>query len=319
MGRIVLLASVLVALVVGEAVAGPLPGARAPERGPGPRHEPVLRVGGVQLDIEALRGEALARLKEGVAEAIEARSDELRTAFGAEADAWAQTLYKDFLYWLNERARAELLRRHPHLREAALPEERFVEWLGAPDRELRLYVDLYFAERAPALKWPLDAWSDEASWELAEGLKELLADARDKLARFTRTAEDAAREPDAPLADMLRRHELSGEWMDGFEAHEDRLRALDGRYRVVDATRLVVEAFSCFFFAAPPVDGVAAEQDGQPLWNRFVRDPAGDATDRAGATWWYSRWERADGRWRQRDTRDVAVEVLSRTPAVQPR
>lgn len=243
MGRIVLLASVLVAILAGEVAAEPLRGARAPERGPGPRHEPVLRVGSVQLDLEALRDEALARLKEGVAEAIEARSDELRTAFGAEADAWAQTLYKDFLHWLNERARAELLRRHPHLRDATLPEERFVEWLDAPDRELRLYVDLYFAERAPALKWLLDAWCDEASWELADGLKELLADAQDKLVRFTRTADDVAREPDAPLAEMLRRHGLSGEWMDGFEAHEDRLRALDGPYRVVDATRLVIDAF----------------------------------------------------------------------------
>ncbi|MCL4818947.1 MAG: hypothetical protein KJ067_07385 [Vicinamibacteria bacterium] len=73
-----------------------------------------------------------------------------------------------------------------------------------------------------------------------------------------------------------------------------------------------------YYVPAPPVDGIAAEQDGQPLWNRFVRDPAGESTDRAGATWWFSRWERADGRWRQRDTRDLAVEVLSRTPAVQP-
>lgn len=73
-----------------------------------------------------------------------------------------------------------------------------------------------------------------------------------------------------------------------------------------------------YYVPAPPVEGIAAEQDGQPLWNRFVRDPAGESTDRAGATWWFSRWERADGRWRQRDTRDLAVEVLSRTPAVQP-
>ena len=46
-----------------------------------------------------------------------------------------------------------------------------------------------------------------------------------------------------------------------------------------------------------------------------MRDPADDVPDQAGATWWVSRWEHREGQWRQRDTRDERVELLSRAPA----
>jgi len=68
-----------------------------------------------------------------------------------------------------------------------------------------------------------------------------------------------------------------------------------------------------YYWPAPASGGVPAQAGGQPLWNRFVRVPADDAPDQSGATWWFSRWEHVGGQWRQTDTRDEPVELLSRS------
>ncbi len=104
-------------------------------------------------------------------------------------------------------------------------------------------MDLYLQERTPAVKWLLDAYRDEASWESAGGVQQVFDDAHDKLRRFTGVVADAEREPNAPTAELLRRHGLSGEWVDSFEAHEHRFRTFDEGYRVVEATRLLAGAF----------------------------------------------------------------------------
>ncbi len=233
--------------VASESEAAPrarLPrGAPAPARGPMERRDPVLRLGGARIDLEALRQTALEELKARMAEAVEARAEELRSAFDAETSALAQQIYKDFLYWLNERVRARLLRQYPHLKGEAALEEKYLEWLESPDQELSHYVELYMQERAPALKWLLDAYRDEASWEIAGGVQELFEDAQDRLQRFTRVVADAEREPNAPTAELLRRHGLSGDWIDHFEAQEDRFRTFDEGYRVLEATQVLVSAF----------------------------------------------------------------------------
>jgi hypothetical protein len=74
-------------------------------------------------------------------------------------------------------------------------------------------------------------------------------------------------------------------------------------------------AVDTYYFPTPPAGDVVPAVNGQPLWNRFVRDPADDFPDQTGATWWLSVWENIDGTWRQRDTRDEPVELLARTPA----
>ncbi len=223
--------------------ARPLRGSKAPTSGSAQRYDPVLRLGGVQLDLEALRDEALEQLKGRITDAIEERADELTTAFDETADAHAQQIYNDFLYWLNEEVRAKLLRQYPHLKTEAAIEEKYVEWLESPDQELSLYVDLYLSERAPAIQWLLNAYRDEASWEIAGGLKEVYDDAQNKLQRFTQVVSDAEREPNAPTSDLLRKHGLSGDWVDTFEAHEDRFRTFDDGYKVVEATQILVSAF----------------------------------------------------------------------------
>ncbi len=242
-----LLACVMCCHVLGAHAAPslrkPLRGVKAQASGSAPRHDPVLRLGGAQIDLEALRDEALEDLKAQITQAIEAQAEEVKTAFGDAASAPAQEIYKDFLYWLNERVRVKLLRQYPNLKGEAALDEKYAEWLESPDQELGHYVDLYLQERAPGVKWLLDAYRDEASWEIASGLQEIFEDAQGKLERFTQVVGDADRDPNAPTSELLRKHGLSGDWIDRFEAHEDRFRTFDDRYKFVEATQLVVNAF----------------------------------------------------------------------------
>jgi hypothetical protein len=68
------------------------------------------------------------------------------------------------------------------------------------------------------------------------------------------------------------------------------------------------------YFYQPSADsGAPAVVNGQQIWSRFVRDPAADHPDQSRVVWWSSRWEYQKGEWKRIDTRDVVVEVLSRS------
>lgn len=60
--------------------------------------------------------------------------------------------------------------------------------------------------------------------------------------------------------------------------------------------------------------------DGEPLWNRFVRRPGKDYPDQSGATWFHIYWVERNGRWSGPEGDEgVSVEVVARPERLELR
>lgn len=204
----------------------------------------TLKLGKLNVDLKTLRDAVTADLRQKMEAAVKQGKKQIETSFRSAARQQAQEIYRDFLSWLAERVHKEV---YPNLPiDSPLFQKRFAQWAAAPETQIDHYVTRYLEQRAPIFARLLKAYRDEASWEIAGGLEDLWNDAHDKLDRFTKVVQDARKEPNLETTELLRRHGLSGEWMDRFESYEGRFRVFQetmDSYKVVDVTRTVVGAF----------------------------------------------------------------------------
>lgn len=64
-----------------------------------------------------------------------------------------------------------------------------------------------------------------------------------------------------------------------------------------------------FFFKTLAPNGYQAEQNGDKLWGKFVREPASSHTDQSKVVWWYSDWRWDGNKWVYEHKPGVVVEI----------
>lgn len=65
-----------------------------------------------------------------------------------------------------------------------------------------------------------------------------------------------------------------------------------------------------YFFEIRAANGSHAEQDGQKLWGRFVRQPAAGVNSKGEVQWWSFLWVLKNGRWEAVTSKGEAFQVV---------
>lgn len=66
-----------------------------------------------------------------------------------------------------------------------------------------------------------------------------------------------------------------------------------------------------FFFRINLQSGYQAEQHGEKLWGKFVRNPSTSHNDQSAVQWWFSNWVMESGKWVKKD------ELLTSAPEIK--
>lgn len=199
-----------------------------------------VRIGGVNLDLEALYFASCDYLKGQIAESVESGAGEIQGKFADTAWGAAEALYKDFLAWLRPVAARELGL------DPASPgfDVSLRAWVTDPNTAVASLVDAFLAERSPRVSALLERVQGDTSREIAEGLGTLWEDAKDRFERFNRAYAEIERDPKTPYADILVNWGLSGPWVEKFQSYEHRFNVFDDRTRLLDASKTLYEALS---------------------------------------------------------------------------
>lgn len=201
----------------------------------------ILDLGGVQINLTTLYQTVTEYLKQRMQSALEAKVEEVKGQFNQQAEGYAQVIYQDFLFWLNEKVHAEINSQYPI--DSQEFENEFMAWLNSPRGNLKIYINQYITEQSPTIGWLIAAYQDQASWEIAGGLKEIWGDAKTKYNKFTQAYDEVLSDPQTPYAETLKKHGFSGPWIDKFKSYEGQFNAFDDRYKAVQAVEIVTGAF----------------------------------------------------------------------------
>ena len=65
-----------------------------------------------------------------------------------------------------------------------------------------------------------------------------------------------------------------------------------------------------FYFKINLQSGYQAEQNGEKLWGKFVRNPSTVHNDQTSVQWWFSNWIMENNNWVKRDEQLTAAPVI---------
>ena len=201
----------------------------------------ILDLGGVQINLTTLYQTVVEYLKKQMQSALEAKVEEVKGELNQAAEGYAQVLYQDFLFWLNEKVHAEIGSQFPI--DSQEFENEFMAWLNSPGANVKKYINQYISEQSPTIGWVIEAYQDQASWEIAGGLKEIWGDAKTKYDKFTRAYDEVLSDPQTPYAETLNKYGFSGPWIDKFKSYEGQFNVFNDRYKAVEAVDIVTGAF----------------------------------------------------------------------------
>jgi beta-lactam-binding protein with PASTA domain len=212
---------------------------RASSTSPKPK---TVTFGGVTINLDTLYATVLEYLKKQFQAALQAKLEQVQGEFEDTARGYAQDLYQDFLYWLNENVHAEIGSHFPV--DSQEFEQEFLAWLNSPGERLRTSIENHLKERSATVAWLINAYQDQASWEIVGGLQGIWSDAKTKLDRFARASEAVvSAPPNTPYADILEKYGFSGPWIDGFKSYEGQFTTFNDRFKIVQAGGIIVGAF----------------------------------------------------------------------------
>jgi hypothetical protein len=199
-------------------------------------------VGKVSISLEPFYYAACERVRVQIVDSIQARAEAFRGDLEADLKSRVAPLYDGFLKWMS----LELYDRLSDADKARIkPEEHFREWLQNPDQELSTYVNYYMTTRMPLVAAAIERYQNDSSREIVDGLKGLWDTAQKRLSDIDgarRDLEEAA--PDTKYTDILRKHGLSGDWIDRLQGYEGQFDLLDKNYSIVDTARTIHGAFT---------------------------------------------------------------------------
>lgn len=201
----------------------------------------ILELGGVQINLTTLYQAVVEYLKKQMQSALDAKVEEVKGQFQQAAEGYAQVLYQDFLFWLNEKVHEEIASQYPI--DSQEFENEFMAWLNSPDANVKKYINQYISEQSPTIGWLIQAYQDQASWEIVGGLKEIWGDAKNKYDKFTRAYDEVLSDPKTPYAETLKKYGFSGPWIDKFKSYEGQFNVFNDRYKAVQAVDIVTGAF----------------------------------------------------------------------------
>ncbi|MCK6451440.1 MAG: hypothetical protein L6R19_11380 [Alphaproteobacteria bacterium] len=204
--------------------------------------------GGVTVDLKALYLSSCLYLKEAMIEAAQAGATAVSETVQGSLPSALQALYPQFLAWLGDKIQAQF-GTEGDAEPAAGDEDtlnkkvgRAITWLNDPKNDAARAVNAYLKEHFPSIHRVLT----DGSYDIANGLKALYDDAKDKYDRFTRVAEEV-KVGGTPIADALKKYGFSGDYVRRFRNYERRLETFKGRWgitsEITDAIKLLKDAF----------------------------------------------------------------------------
>ncbi|MCF6248726.1 MAG: PASTA domain-containing protein [Desulfobacula sp.] len=157
-----------------------------------------------------------------------------------------------FLAWVAETARPHIL---PQLSnqdqkkfktDSEFMQVKAVEYLNS-EKELMAYITAYLQNNSPVLFKAQKAYFDMTSGESAaiiKDLKTLIETAKDRLKKINSLTQDAVKDPKTPWADLIKKHDVKGEWIDKAKENEGRLRAMNKKFKLKELVDIIYKSSS---------------------------------------------------------------------------
>lgn len=199
----------------------------------------MVGVAGLKVSLEPLYFGTCTYLKEQINTAIDNKMKSIQGEFEAAAQGAAQEVYVDFQHWLKEivAARLGMNPNDPKF------EPHFQEWLNHPDKEIEFYVNAFLNDQYPRIHELVRRCQQDNSREMISGLHTLWKEAKDRLNKLTQAYKQIEADPKADYTKILRDLGFSGSYLVKFKSYEQRFNAFNSKYRIVEAAKVLYEAF----------------------------------------------------------------------------
>jgi hypothetical protein len=190
------------------------------------------------------------QLKNDISGAVEAKLKDItqfdanKKKYEAAVEGAKKDIYNYFLQWTAEQIYPYLTPEDQAKYSPQSPEmqDKAIEWLNDPQNEVRTYVHAFLESKSKFLAGLFNDYMSGGSWEIIQGLKSILEDAKDKFDRFTKVTHEVET-GETPLAEALKKYGFSGDYVKRFKTYEGKLRKLNKGYNIVEAGKTIVGAF----------------------------------------------------------------------------